>query len=113
MLLETRGDYLFADSLNRNLQDLTKAIDGLNKRSVGVWRGDDSDQLEPEFVGEIIDIFDDFLEARNIRVSSSDEQLWACGELLDSNSARIYGSDYDELVNALTILFRNWRSAGK
>lgn len=64
-------------------------------------------QVDPEFLGEIIDLFDDFLEERGIRIPSSDKEMKAAGETEES-AARIYGTDYDALSEHLTSLITDW-----
>ncbi|MBQ7428396.1 hypothetical protein [Butyrivibrio sp.] len=53
-----------------------------------------------EYIGSCIDIFDDFLEERDVRIPTSDEAMKEDGDDTadpDGNAARIYGADYDEL----------------
>ena len=54
-----------------------------------------------EFSGTLVDIVDDFLESRNVRIWSSDEELREAGEWNEDgeNKVRIYGTDYDVLVD--------------
>ena len=55
-----------------------------------------------ELIGSIIDIFDDFLEDRDVRIPTSDREMRESGDwdvnFPGENHARIYGSDYDELA---------------
>lgn len=60
-----------------------------------------------EFTGQIIDIFDDFLEERGVRIPSSDEEMEENGEL-EGNDARIYGTDYGFLQEKLEELLDGW-----
>lgn len=53
---------------------------------------------------EIIEAFEDFLQARGIRVPSSDAEMEADGAL-EGNEALIYGSDYAELEDAISKCF--------
>ncbi len=48
----------------------------------------------------MIEVVESFLEDRNIRIPSSDEEMIAAGDSPKNNSSRIYGSDYSELVEA-------------
>ena len=48
-----------------------------------------------EFVGQIIDIFEDFLEERGVMITNSERE-----ESAEDNSAIIYGSDYGELSDS-------------
>ena len=50
-----------------------------------------------ERTGVMVDVVDDFLEEKNIRIPSSDEELLADGYTTENNSARIYGQDYDNI----------------
>lgn len=50
---------------------------------------------------EIIEVFEDFLKDRGIRIPSSDAEMEADGAL-DGNEALIYGSDYAELEEAIS-----------
>ena len=49
---------------------------------------------------EIIEVFEDFLQARGIRIPTSDVEMEAYMER-DGNEALIYGSDFDELQEAI------------
>lgn len=48
----------------------------------------------------IIEAFEDFLQARGIRIPSSDAEMEADGAR-DGNEALIYGSDFDELQETI------------
>lgn len=62
----------------------------------------------PEFVGQIIDIFEDFLDDRNI-VLQNEEREDAINDGAEPDSvAIIYGSDYGELQTALEDTLHNW-----
>ena len=50
---------------------------------------------------EIIEVFEDFLKDRGIRIPSSDAEMEADGAL-EGNEALIYGSDYAELSEAIS-----------
>ena len=50
---------------------------------------------------EIIEVFEDFLKDRGIRIPSSDAEMEADGAL-EGNEALIYGSDYADLENAIS-----------
>lgn len=49
---------------------------------------------------EIIEVFEDFLKDRGIRIPTSDAEMEADGAL-EGNEALIYGSDFDELEGAI------------
>lgn len=50
---------------------------------------------------EIIEVFEDFLKDRGIRIPTSDTEMEADGAL-EGNEALIYGSDYAELEEAVS-----------
>ena len=50
---------------------------------------------------EIIEVFEDFLKDRGIRIPSSDAEMEADGAL-EGNEALMYGSDYAELEEAIS-----------
>ena len=52
---------------------------------------------------EIIEVFEDFLKDRGIRIPSSDAEMEADGAL-EGNDALIYGSDYCDLEEAISDL---------
>ncbi len=54
-----------------------------------------------EFVGQVIDIFEDFLDEKHI-VLDNDEKAE------DEDAANIYGTDYGYLQQQLEELLRNW-----
>ena len=56
---------------------------------------------EGEFVGQIIDIFEDFLTEKKVDLYNADKQ----GE---PDEAIIYGNDYDFLAKEIRILMDNW-----
>ena len=49
---------------------------------------------------EIIEVFEDFLREKGIRIPSSDAEMVA-DDALEGNEALIYGSDFDELSEAI------------
>ena len=60
----------------------------------------------PELVGQIIDIFEDFLDERGIVLQNPERDE---NEDLDpENSANIYGTDYGELQDAIEATLYNW-----
>ena len=54
-----------------------------------------------EFLGRIIDIFEDFLEEKGINIDNSEKEE-------DDDAAIIYGSDYGILQDRLTDLLKAW-----
>lgn len=59
-----------------------------------------------EFVGQVIDIFEDFLEDRNIVLENDEKE----GEETEAN---IYGSDYGELQTSIEDTLYNWNLVEK
>ena len=59
----------------------------------------------PEFLGQIIDIFEDFLEERNIDLQNSERDERDDPE----NAAIIYGTDYGELQSELEEMLTAWK----
>ena len=62
-----------------------------------------------EFLGQIIDVFDDLLEERDVRIPTSDAEMEENDEL-EGNEARLYGSDYSELEENIGELLGNWEN---
>ena len=50
----------------------------------------------PELIGEIIDVFEDFLDEEYSEIPMSESEVY------------IYGSDYDILSSRLNMLLKNW-----
>ena len=65
-----------------------------------------------EFLGQIIDVFDDFLERKEIRIPSSDTEMEENNDL-EGNTARIYGDDYAEIEEEIGKLLENWSDRGE
>ena len=65
-----------------------------------------------EFLGQFIDVFDDLLEERGVRIPTSDAEMEENDEL-EGNEARIYGSDYSELEENIRELLDNWGNQEK
>lgn len=61
-----------------------------------------------ELVGQIIDIFEDFLTKRNLIPDNEERNKEIISEQDPHDIALIYGSDYDELDKKLTELLKNW-----
>jgi hypothetical protein len=59
-----------------------------------------------EFVGQIIDIFEDFLEAKGVDIPNDEKEQ-------DSDAAIIYGSDYGDLYQQIEELLVNWSEEEK
>ncbi len=54
-----------------------------------------------EFIGQIIDIFDDFLEEKGINIPNEEKEE-------SENPAVFYGSDYGEVQSQIESLLYNW-----
>ena len=59
-----------------------------------------------ELIGNIIDIFEDFLDDKGIFIPNPDRD--ENPELDMESSANIYGEDYDSLSTSLENLLRSW-----
>lgn len=61
---------------------------------------------EEEFIGQIIDTFEDFLDDKCIIIENEERDA---DEDLDAEmSANIYGTDYDYIADELKKVFRHW-----
>lgn len=54
-----------------------------------------------EFIGQIIDIFEDFLEAKKIDIPNPEKES-------GDGAAIIYGMDYGDLQSNLEEMMHNW-----
>jgi len=61
----------------------------------------------PEFAGQIIDIFEDFLEEKGVLIDNPERDEDA------DNTAIIYGSDYGLLQDKIYDTLRNWKLAAE
>lgn len=62
----------------------------------------DTDTVDKrEFVGQIIDIFEDFLAEKKVNLYNTDKQD-------KPNEAIIYGNDYNSLAKKIRVLMGNW-----
>jgi len=59
-----------------------------------------------EFVGQIIDIFEDFLETKGIDIHNDEKDQ-------DPDAAIIYGCDYGDLYQDIEELLVNWSEEEK
>ena len=64
---------------------------------------------KPELIGNIIDIFEDFLDDKGIIIPNQERD--EDPELDAESSANIYGKDYDSLSTSLENLLRSWNIA--
>ena len=56
-----------------------------------------------EFIGQIIDLFEDFLDEKNVKISNP-----AAVEDGEEHAAIIYGGDYDTLHDQIQGVLENW-----
>ena len=57
---------------------------------------------EDEFIGQFIDVFEDFLDSKGICIDNTDR------DEDDDNAAIIYGEDYDILADEILSVLHNW-----
>ena len=61
---------------------------------------------EEEFIGQIIDTFEDFLDNKGVVIENEERDA---DEDLDAEmSVNIYGADYDYIADELRKIFRRW-----
>lgn len=60
-----------------------------------------------ELIGQIIDIFEDFLEEKGVRIPNDERDEECQNDLLD-NAANIYGMDYEILSTQIESTLRAW-----
>ena len=65
----------------------------------------------PEFVGQIIDIFEDFLDDRGVVLDNPERN--EDPNVDPGNTANIYGTDYGELQDAIEETLVNWGLAAR
>lgn len=58
---------------------------------------------ESEFIGQIVDVFEDFLEEKGIIIANDEKDG-------DEDDAIIYGSDYDEIADGIREIISRWIS---
>lgn len=56
-----------------------------------------------EFIGQIIDLFEDFLDEKDVKISNPEAV-----EDGEENAAIIYGDDYDTLHDQIQGVLENW-----
>ena len=61
-----------------------------------------ADEDEPELVGEIVDIFENFLDEKGISIENDEKDGY------DDDEAIIYGSDYDEIADGIRNVLKSW-----
>lgn len=62
----------------------------------------------PEFLGNLIDVVEDFLEEKGIDIPNEERD-----ENDEDNQAIIYGGDYDDLSDAFQDVLENWSDKGE
>lgn len=62
-----------------------------------------SDDDAPEFIGQIIDVFEDFLDEKGIAIENEEREG-------DEDESIIYGSDYDEIADGIREIISRWTS---
>ena len=60
----------------------------------------------PEFVGQIIDIFEDFLDSRGVIIDNPERDEDPNAD--PGSMANIYGTDYGELQDEIEQMLVNW-----
>lgn len=60
--------------------------------------------LEMEFLGQIIDSFEDFLEEKKVSIKNHEKTE----DDHSDNPAIIFGSDYDNIEDSIRRLLQNW-----
>lgn len=66
-------------------------------------------QDELEFIGQLIDIFEDFLDEKDIIIPNEERDIDKnLGNLGNEDLANIYGADYFTLEDKIKETLRNW-----
>lgn len=60
------------------------------------------------FTSQILDIFEDFLESRNINIDNSDKQDAILSGQDPETICILYGTDYGELASGIEDVLYNW-----
>lgn len=63
---------------------------------------------KPEFIGQIIDLFEDFLDAKGVKIPN-DEKIEDATEDIEDCIANIYGSDYGDLSDGIEEILTRWK----
>ena len=81
-------------------------VDGAWNEINGRFVWDDEPYIKQEdreeFIGQIIDTFEDFLESKGVDIQNDEKED-------DEVHAILYGSDYDELRSELNRMMINWK----
>ena len=68
---------------------------------------------QPDFFGEIIDVFEHFLEARGVSIPSSEKDKRENDPDWETNPYRIWGDDYYELRSDIESMLKSWSVSEK
>lgn len=60
-----------------------------------------------EFIGQIIDIFEDFLDEKGVKIDNPDRDMDSVGDASCDN-VNIYGCDYSDLSGRIESTMTNW-----
>lgn len=69
-----------------------------------------------EFVGRIIDVFEDFLDEKNIHIPNSEREDYCSDtdeKTGEENLAIIFGSDYDYIADRIKEILGSWELIDK
>lgn len=66
-----------------------------------------ADEEMPEFIGQMIDIFEDFLDEKGVTIEHEE-----CDDE-DAEGTNIYGYDYDEIADAIRATLASWHAVAK
>lgn len=70
-----------------------------------------ADNEKEEFIGQIIDTFEDFLEAKRIRIDNPEKN--EAGNDDEETVAIIYGTDYGMIHDDIESTLKNWSEEGR
>lgn len=95
------------------LNALDEQLASLSQSIAGIRNTDKIKSSEvPELVGQIIDIFEDFLAAKEVNIYNP-EKVFATEDGVDvSEIAILYGSDYAELETYIKSTLASWGIIG-
>jgi hypothetical protein len=82
----------------QDYEETTRVVNGIRKVSA---------EDEPELTGQIIDIFEDFLDFEK-QITLPNEERDYNETLCPEESANIYGHDYDYLAEHIKKTFERW-----
>lgn len=99
-ITKTDYDELRQSIYNMDLKDYVKHFMP-NPKHIPVTRED-----EPEFIGQFIDIFEDFLDEKGIVIPNQKRDFEE--DLEPEESANIYGEDYDFLEQEIKKVLIRW-----